>query len=384
MLVRGADDALYWRRFNDGWSDWHAGGGRVTSRLAATSQGSGDFHVFGRGADGALFWQRVTSGTGGGWLPLGGGTQDDPAAVADTSGVSVLVRGNDNSLYRRRFDGQWQSWQNLGGGTISAPAAVGVGSAIDVFVRGLDSRPYVQQISGGGQSGWSPLGGVVSSPMSAASDASGVTLFARGLDAQLYVKTYVAGWSDWTQLGGVPLASPPVALSSPEITALATGTRRWLRFRHVRDALDLLDGDLAYLLAVHQCRHICRRAQPRVPQRRVGHTRLGADGHRSRLATHTHLRRAPGSVHQFQLAADHPGLSRSVEPGDPSRRRRGEPCTRSRSQSRRRDLLRHGGIQQQRRRLRGCRASLHFGVGTAAPRAWIPRGHVQQSLFGHP
>ncbi len=219
VLVRGSDDALYWRRFSNGWSDWRAGGGRLTSRLAATAQGPSDFHVFARGTNGALFGQRVASGTGGDWFSLGGGTPDDPAAVTDSSGVSVLVRGNDNSLYRRRFDGQWQGWQNLGGGTLSAPAAVGVGSAIDVFVRGLDSRPYVQQISGSGQSGWSPLGGVVSSPMSATFDASGVTLFARGLDAQLYVKTYVAGWSDWTQLGGVPLASPPVALSSPEITA---------------------------------------------------------------------------------------------------------------------------------------------------------------------
>jgi hypothetical protein len=219
VFARGTDGHVYWRRFSDGWSDWIGGGGQLASRVAAVSSGPSQFDVFVRGLDDGVWWQRVTAGSGGAWLPLGGRTVDDPAAAADSTGVSVAVRGGDNALYRQRFDGSWHGWENLGGGAQSAPSALGVGTAVDVFVQGLDSRPYVRQLASGGNTDWIPLGGIVSAPLSATFDSSGLTLFARGADAQLYVKTFVFGWSDWAPAGGVPLASPPVALSSAAISA---------------------------------------------------------------------------------------------------------------------------------------------------------------------
>ncbi len=62
------------------------------------------------------------------------------------------------------------------------------------------------------------MGGVVTAPLSATFDGSSVTVFARGGDLQLYVKTFTSSWSGWSSLEGVPLASPPVAVSSNEIT----------------------------------------------------------------------------------------------------------------------------------------------------------------------
>jgi hypothetical protein len=219
VFVRGGDFGLYWQRFDGSvWSGWRPGGGLLTSSPAATTVGV-SFHVFVRGGDAAPYWQRFDAGSGAGWVALGGGLQGAPAAAADTSGVSVFVRGLDSQPYRRRLSGgTWLDWQNLGGALLSEPAAVGVGDAIAVFGQGLDSGPYYQRVAGSGGVGWVPLGGLVSSPLAATNDTSGLTLFARGGDAQLYVRTLTAAWSDWSFLGGVPLASAPVALSAPEIT----------------------------------------------------------------------------------------------------------------------------------------------------------------------
>jgi hypothetical protein len=222
LFVRGWDNALYWRRFSSSiWSDWQNGGGALLSAPVATANGS-SFFVFTRGLDSAVWWQRFDGGTGSGWAWLGGGTPDEPAAATDSSGVSVYVRGWDSVLYRRRLSGSaWTDWQNLGGVLLSPPVAVGAGNATSVFAQGAGAAATYQQVTGSGGSGWVSLGGLVTA-LSATTDTSGTTLFARGFDAQLYVKTLTTGWSDWSPLGGLSLASPPVALSSPEMTTPAS------------------------------------------------------------------------------------------------------------------------------------------------------------------
>ena len=148
------------------------------------------------------------------------------------------------------------------------------------------------------------MGGVVTAPLSATFDGSSVTLFGRGLDAQLYVKTFTNGWSDWSPLEGVPLASPPVAVSSDEITAVPARAGDRSRIRRVRDAVALRDVGVARVLAVHERRHLHRRNQPGVPQPRARFPGLGADGGGAGVASHPDLRRSPGTVHQLRLRAD--------------------------------------------------------------------------------
>ena len=57
-----------------------------------------------------------------------------------------------------------------------------------------------------------------------------MTAFARGADGALYVQRYSGTWPGWGQLGGVPLASAPAALSAPEITSAPVSSSGVLGF----------------------------------------------------------------------------------------------------------------------------------------------------------
>ncbi len=67
---------------------------------------------------------------------------DDPAVAAQGTGdMRVFIRGHDNALWTRSWNGSsWSGWSSLGGVLTSGPAAMArPGGIYDVFVRGTDN-----------------------------------------------------------------------------------------------------------------------------------------------------------------------------------------------------------------------------------------------------
>ena len=209
-----------------------------------------------RGADNAV-WQRRYDGTlWSGWSSLGGKTYASPAASArrGTSIVDVFVRGTDNAIYHRYRNGTtWSSgWASIGappGGATSAPAAISNSTGrIDVFVRGGDSAIWRRTWTTS-WSPWTSVGGLASSaPAVASRGTNRLDLFMRGSDGQIYRSfNDGAGWSSWSSLGGVTRFGPRGGGGEFE-------SHRSLgpRFRQcpaaqglaVRDRLDRLEHDL--------------------------------------------------------------------------------------------------------------------------------------------
>ena len=54
VFVRGEDNALWHRWFDEQWREWESLGGKLTSDPAAVSWGPGRIDVFARGEDNAL------------------------------------------------------------------------------------------------------------------------------------------------------------------------------------------------------------------------------------------------------------------------------------------------------------------------------------------
>jgi hypothetical protein len=91
-------------------------------------------YVFTRGADGLLYYKHNMADrqydhwTDWQWLdvPTVGVTLDPPSVVAQENGrLDLFVRGQDNALWHRTFDGnRWSNWESLGGVLTSGPAAV--------------------------------------------------------------------------------------------------------------------------------------------------------------------------------------------------------------------------------------------------------------------
>ncbi|CAH1087662.1 putative baseplate assembly protein [Candidatus Nitrotoga sp. 1052] len=197
----------------DIWSNWQSLGGVLTSDPATVSWGDGRIDVFVRGTDNAL-WHKWFNGTWSGWESLGGVLSSGPDVSSWAAGrLDVFVRGADNALWHKWFNGTWSGWESLGGVLTSDPAAVSWGDGrIDVFVRGTDNALWHKWFDGV-WSGWESLGGTLSSGPDVSSWAAGrLDVFVRGADNALWHKWFNGTWSGWESLGGV-LTSDPAAVS---------------------------------------------------------------------------------------------------------------------------------------------------------------------------
>ena len=79
------------------------------------------------------------------WESLGGATKDPIAAVSwDKNRIDLFVRGTDDAIYHKWWDGsRWGGWESLGGATKDPIAAVSWDkNRIDLFVRGTDDAIY--------------------------------------------------------------------------------------------------------------------------------------------------------------------------------------------------------------------------------------------------
>jgi hypothetical protein len=169
-------------------------------------------------------------------MSLGDVTSDSPAVVSrGQDKLDVFVRGLNNTLLTRSFDGAgggWSGWEEVPGGLqlTSAPAAVRWQGQIDVFARGPgpDHALWHTWKENGTWSGrWERLGGVLTSAPTVASWRPGrLDVFVRGSDLRLhqrYCDIKLSGnsvcdgsdWSPWQQpaVGGGDLGSAAAAVS---------------------------------------------------------------------------------------------------------------------------------------------------------------------------
>jgi hypothetical protein len=72
----------------------------------------------------------------------------------------VFARGLDNALWHRQHDGGWGPWEQLGANQfLSHPTAVSWGpNRIDVFLRGTDNGLYTKAWDGNHWTGYVPMG----------------------------------------------------------------------------------------------------------------------------------------------------------------------------------------------------------------------------------
>lgn len=149
------------------------------------------------------------------WELLGGTVVGDPDVASWAPGrLDVFVRGTDNRLYHKWYDGTWHGFEGLGGTLASDPSAVSWGNGrIDVFARGANGHLIHKWFAGGVWSGWEDLGGQLVGAPDAASWAAGrLDVFVRGTDNALHHTWYDGKWHGFESLGG-NLTGAPTAVS---------------------------------------------------------------------------------------------------------------------------------------------------------------------------
>jgi len=211
---------------------------------AATSWGGDRLDVFIRGNDDAL-WHKWWDGSG--WSPwesLGGTLTSSPAAAyrddrPRRKWVDVFAIGPDSTIWHRDFDGEsWSPWEpNVARAPVlrsgfSPAAATWGGTRIDLVVCAADEgllRSYLPP--GGSWMGWEDLGGIATSTPSVCtwgSWAEGrVDVFVRGENGGLLHKSAVSAiWTRWEDMkvGGIASAPAVAAWGSNRIDVFVRGT----------------------------------------------------------------------------------------------------------------------------------------------------------------
>jgi Repeat of unknown function (DUF346) len=189
-------------------------GGFLQGKPGAVSWAPGRLDVFVRGSDNQL-WHRFYQGGWSLWEPLGGVLTSDPAAVSWAPGrLDVFARGSDNQLWHRFYQGGWSLWEPLGGVLNSAPAvATWAPGRLDVFVQGSHNE-IEHRFFEGVWSGWESLGGAspdTFGPTAVAWSFGRIDVFITGTDFQLWHLFYQGGWSRWEPLGGHLVDDPDVS-----------------------------------------------------------------------------------------------------------------------------------------------------------------------------
>jgi hypothetical protein len=143
LVVRGTDSNLYYCTYDGvAWnSSWQVIPGQTNYEPAAAFF-DGKLQVAIVGAQyNAIYWGSINLATGefSDWTWIQGASDSTPALATSESKLCLVVRGTDNLLYYRTYDGSnWTpNWSTIPGETLYEPAAVGVGNRLDIAIVGM-------------------------------------------------------------------------------------------------------------------------------------------------------------------------------------------------------------------------------------------------------
>ena len=183
LIVRGDDNGIYHRHYDlvaESWFDWSTliPGSTPDSPAAAVD---GDYlHLVVRGMDDGLYYMKFSLNLPimPGWTLIGGTTPSAPTLASnyrsegDEHLLYLVVRGSDDGIYLRSYDGAWSSWNSLPGATNDAvgaciqPSKPDPDAALHIVVRGMTGGMYHGKYDLNTDSflGWTLIGGETPSP----------------------------------------------------------------------------------------------------------------------------------------------------------------------------------------------------------------------------
>lgn len=247
IFVRSTANTVCTRGFDgSNWTGWDCSpGGNITTSPVAVASAGLKMDVFGRTPWGSvqdLSWDGSTWTTN----DLGGYIVGDLAAVSRASKlVDVFVRGGDNFLYTKAFNGTaWvpsmTGWWRLPSAAMAgSPTVVSTGaSRIDVFYLGTDGHLYENFWNGSGWSGAVDLGTGLTGELAVASRGPGMwDLFAAGTDGTVYTKalngtSYWPSQTGWASMMGSMASLAAVSFNGSRLDVIGRGTDSGIYHRY--------------------------------------------------------------------------------------------------------------------------------------------------------
>jgi hypothetical protein len=222
----GWDERLY------PWHSWENLGGLSTDAPAVAAWGNNRLDTFVRGTNNHLFHKWWDGTRWSGWEDLGGIISSAPAVAAwGPNRLDVFARGLEHQMWHKWWDGtRWSDWEDLGGILTSAPAVAAWGNnRLDCFVRGINNHMWHKWWDGTRWSGWEDLGGTLMyAPAVAAWGNNRLDTFVTGTDGAMWHKWWDGTrWSGWESLGGILIQAPAAtSWGNNRLDCFGIGTNR--------------------------------------------------------------------------------------------------------------------------------------------------------------
>ena len=235
-VVRGDNNAIYWRSYSFGTSSWSSynalPSGATFDRPASASFG-GRLYFAVKGTDGVSIWfasVNLTDSSFSGWTQISGSTPSAPTLVTYGSKLMLVVRGFNNFVFYRSYDtvtSTWGGWIGVpDGATSDTPAAAVIGTTLHLVVKGFSATNAAENntlyhgylnLNDNNFSGWTAIAGSTpSAPTIIAEQATNaLQIVVRGDDNIVYANRWNGMiWQGWA---AIPLGSTNAA---PAITIL--------------------------------------------------------------------------------------------------------------------------------------------------------------------
>lgn len=165
-FIRGTDNALWRRsgRVGHGWTDWNSAGGVLASDPECVRQSNDRFDCMVRNTNGGLSHVACVRGSPcAGWVNLDG-TLNSRLSCARESVRATLqpfvcfVRGTDNKLYSKRYDGTWGPWQLVNDRTFEGdPSCVTIGADLACYAQLGGNRLHSIRRTAGTWGSWTEV-----------------------------------------------------------------------------------------------------------------------------------------------------------------------------------------------------------------------------------
>jgi Common central domain of tyrosinase len=258
LFVQGEDRKLWERYWNGSSWSWNDTGKQVDGEplilargnIGAANAATLRINLFVRGLDGKL-WERYWNGSSWTWVDTGKAVAGDPIAIvrgdvqdvdpADIR-INLFVRGADNKLWERYWNGASWSWVDTGKLIADEPVAFIRGNVgdpnsanvrINVFVRGLDGKLWERYWNGSSwmwvDTGKGVRGRVVPIVRGNRHSVDGgdvrINLFVQGADGKLWERYWNGDSWSWIDTGK-PADGEPFAVVRGNIDSADAATLR--------------------------------------------------------------------------------------------------------------------------------------------------------------
>lgn len=190
-FVRAGDNTMWRRsgRLDAGWTDWHSAGGVLTGDPECVSQRdvrNGRIDCMVRNTSGGLSHVACVRGSPcAGWVNLDGVLNSRLSCVREVSAgrfhpFVCFVRGTDNRLHAKRYDGAWGPWQQVSDQVFSGdPSCVALSEGdLQCFAQVGGLRLHSIRRTAGTWGPWTELSDVPLLPAPRCTRMTGVTVCA--------------------------------------------------------------------------------------------------------------------------------------------------------------------------------------------------------------